>query len=113
MQYDNLAVGEGGERGGDQPKRWWLVLRARLVHQVVVVPGILVAVPGADWDTEQDEVILHAEDLGHAAEQVGLQVGAMDGEAGDARRFGRPEADLDALAIPREALGSGAVDAVA
>ena len=71
------------------------------------------AIPGADWDTEQDEVILHAEDLGHAAEQVGLQVGAMDGEAGDARRFGRPGADLDALAIPREALGSGAVDAVA
>jgi hypothetical protein len=43
-------------------------------------------------DAEQDEVVLRVDDRGQTVERGGLQVGAMDSEAGDPRRSDRPEA---------------------
>ena len=50
-------------------------------------------------DAEQDEAVLRIGDLGDFSECIGLQIWAVDGEAGDARRGSRPEGDQDALAL--------------
>lgn len=117
-QQGNLVVVER-EVGGrvDELDRRRRVLGAGLVDEVADVLGVHVLALGADGDAEQDEAVLRIGDLGHITERVGLQIWAMDGEAGDARRAGRPEGDEDALALllgpAPAAIGCGGVGAVA
>lgn len=117
-QQGNLAV-EEGEVGGrvDELDRRRRVLGAGLVDEVADVLGVHVLALGADGDAEQGEAVLRVADLGYATVRVGLQIWAVDGEAGDPRRAGRPEGDQDALALllgpAPAAIGGGGVGAVA
>ena len=88
---------------------------AGLVDEVAGVPRAVVLALRAEGDAEQGEVVLGAEDLGGVAERGGRQARAVDGEAGDERRGGRPEGDQDAPAAPPApaAAGGGGVGAVA
>ena len=85
------------------------------IHWYLLLEVVLAL--GADDDAEQGEAVLRVADLGDAAVRVGLQIWAVDGEAGDARRGSRPEGDQDALALllgpAPAAIGSGGVGAVA
>ena len=101
----------------DELDRRRRLLGAGLVDEVANVLGVHVLALGADGDAEQDEAILRIGDLGHVSECIGLQIWAVDGEAGDARRGSRPEGDQDALALllgpAPAATGGGGVGAVA
>jgi hypothetical protein len=114
-QQAKFAV-EKLEVGGraDQLKRRQLVLGTGLIDEVADVLSVQAVTRMADGDAEQDKVVLRTDDLGNVNERVGLQIGAMDGEAGDARRVGHPERDQDALAaLAPAAIGGGGVGAVA